>query len=286
MTISMPSLTRAPNGDHFARKVIPADVRDAYATAFGVRQEARFRLRGDAPEAEAKRAWAEWLAEVEGRIGRLRAAASGSPVALSKRELHDLAGRWYVWFVARHRDEPGSKDRWELASDEMRHLWEQARGGIGRPEEYDDFGDHEEQPISDRHRRAIQAKLTELAELPSFLASEGSTLVPAAMDVLLDDVLPREFRAALVTLMRLSDGVAEHDARETRGPLPAPAAPAPQRRQAGMRGRRSRHTLRSESPQTPRSTAGAPSSSTSTTTSRRKTLPSTPAMMRWHGRTR
>jgi hypothetical protein len=43
MTIKMTSLFRAPNGDWFARKMIPEDVREAYRAAFGVSQEARWR---------------------------------------------------------------------------------------------------------------------------------------------------------------------------------------------------------------------------------------------------
>ena len=43
MTIPMTSLTRANNGDWFARKAIPEAVRSAYKAAFGVSQEERFR---------------------------------------------------------------------------------------------------------------------------------------------------------------------------------------------------------------------------------------------------
>jgi hypothetical protein len=42
MTLLMPSLIRAPNGDHFSRKAIPSDVREAYAAAHGVKREALF----------------------------------------------------------------------------------------------------------------------------------------------------------------------------------------------------------------------------------------------------
>lgn len=59
MSILMPSLSRAKNGDYFSRKVIPADVRDAYQRAYGVRQEERFLLATDKPAGEAKLAFAE-----------------------------------------------------------------------------------------------------------------------------------------------------------------------------------------------------------------------------------
>jgi hypothetical protein len=70
----MPSLIRAPNGDHFSRKAIPSDVREAYGAAHGVKREALFRFPAGTPEAHAKEAYAEWLAEVEGRIAAFRAA--------------------------------------------------------------------------------------------------------------------------------------------------------------------------------------------------------------------
>jgi hypothetical protein len=99
MTISMPSLTRAPNGDHFSRKVIPSDVREEYGAAYGVKREAFFRRPAGISESHVKKAYAEWLAEVEGRIAALRAAKGGEPVTLSTRELHGLAERWYFWFT-------------------------------------------------------------------------------------------------------------------------------------------------------------------------------------------
>ena len=72
MTVTMTGLRRAKNGDWFSRKAIPDDVRDAY----GVRREERFRLSTDKSPGEAKAAFAEWLADIEGRIGALRAATN------------------------------------------------------------------------------------------------------------------------------------------------------------------------------------------------------------------
>jgi hypothetical protein len=41
--LKMTTLRRAPNGDYFSRRMIPADVRAAYKATFGLSQEARFR---------------------------------------------------------------------------------------------------------------------------------------------------------------------------------------------------------------------------------------------------
>ena len=65
----MPTLTHAKNGDWFSRKVIPADVRDAYQRAYGVRQEERFR-RSDLSPGIAKAEFGQWLADVESRARR------------------------------------------------------------------------------------------------------------------------------------------------------------------------------------------------------------------------
>lgn len=63
-------------------------------------------MSADKPPGEAKAAFAAWLADRESRIGALRAAATGKAPELSHRQLHDLvhdlAGRWYDWFVRHH----------------------------------------------------------------------------------------------------------------------------------------------------------------------------------------
>jgi integrase len=205
MTILMPTLGRAPNGDHFCRKVIPADVRAAYAAAYGVKHEERFRYSAGAPVAEAKRAWAEWLADVEGRIAALRSAAVGRPVTLSHRELHAIASRWYLWFTAQHEEEPGTFEQWQHTSDEMRDVWESGFSGTGDPER----GDEE---IGRGHRRRIRAKLTELSRIQTFLASEGLNISAESTEALLDGPLRAEFGAALTRLMRASRGDYRADA--------------------------------------------------------------------------
>ncbi len=204
MYLLMPALTRAPNGDHFSRKVIPPDIRDAYEHAYGVRQEARFRLAAEASPAEAARAHLEWITEVNARIGRLRAAVGGRPSMLSQRELHQLSSRWYAWFVAAHERDPGTAEQWDHAAEQLQDVREGA-GGIGHPDEPDD------QPIGSGHRRRIRAKLEELASVPSFLAADGTVLTSDSLGQFLDDALPADFGAALQRLRRLAEGRAGAD---------------------------------------------------------------------------
>ncbi|WP_210168270.1 hypothetical protein, partial [Aureimonas sp. Leaf454] len=106
MHVIMTSLRRAKNNDWFARKGIPADLRDSYAATFGVRQEERFRRPAALSPAQAKAAFADWLAEVEGRIARLQSLHDGTQQTLTARERRGLCGQWYTWFTRQHEDDP------------------------------------------------------------------------------------------------------------------------------------------------------------------------------------
>jgi hypothetical protein len=114
MTIQMTALRRAPNGDWFSRKAIPADVREAYRAAHGVSQEERFRRASSTPVERAKQELREWDATISGRITKLRAARRGEGQSLTQREAHALAGEWYLWFVAQHEDAPGTGEWWDF----------------------------------------------------------------------------------------------------------------------------------------------------------------------------
>ena len=72
MALQMTTLKHASNGDWIARKGIPADVRKAYSAAFHVAHEERFRRPRSLHPSRVKAEFAEWLAEVEGRIARIR----------------------------------------------------------------------------------------------------------------------------------------------------------------------------------------------------------------------
>ena len=101
MALRMVTLSRR-NGQWFARKGIPKDVRDEYARLYGVRREAHLKLPGDTPPAEAKIRNAEWTAEIETRIATIRAQRNGDGQPLTKVNAIALAGRWYRWFIKQH----------------------------------------------------------------------------------------------------------------------------------------------------------------------------------------
>jgi hypothetical protein len=68
VAVPMTSLSRATNGDWFARKGIPKDVRAAYKAAFGIAQEERFRRPGSLSTGAVKAELRDWDATVTGRF--------------------------------------------------------------------------------------------------------------------------------------------------------------------------------------------------------------------------
>lgn len=122
MALRMVALRRDPRtGAWKARKVIPEDVRAAYGKANETPT-----WPSSLKPAEAKAAFSTWLAEVEGRVERLRKIATATPVRLTHREIHALAGKWYQERVRIHEDDPGDVSGWEAALDQMEPLDEDA----------------------------------------------------------------------------------------------------------------------------------------------------------------
>lgn len=72
MAVPMTSLNRATNGDWFARKGIPKDVREAYKRAYRVSPLERFRGRGSLSPGAAKVEPRDWDATIMSRVEALR----------------------------------------------------------------------------------------------------------------------------------------------------------------------------------------------------------------------
>jgi hypothetical protein len=112
MPIRMAALNLSATGATKSRKAIPKDVRAEYKRLYGVSHEAILVVSAGTSKAQAKALDGRWLAEVETRIERIRAAAKGTGQPLTQRNALALSGRWYSWFVARHVDDPGSPEHW------------------------------------------------------------------------------------------------------------------------------------------------------------------------------
>lgn len=188
--IPMTSLSRAPNGDWFARKGIPADVRAEYKLAHGVSQEERFRRPAVLPVGRAKEALREWDMLVTGRIEALRARRRGEGVSLSLKEADGLAARWYGWFVERHEAtaEHSHPEAWETAIDTLRELTER-----------------EEHNPDDVTEGLIRSHVLHAGEVPAFLGAAGMNLSAVGLAVLLDR-MRGDLVAAYNSLSRRADG--------------------------------------------------------------------------------
>jgi integrase len=204
MAIRMAGLNRLKNGQLLARKVIPADVQDAYARLYGVRWEAQLKLPADTSKHEAKKSHGEWLAEVETRIAALRATARGEGQPLTRLNAIALAGRWYTWFVGQHEEDPGTPQHWRKLSDTL--VWDVLRPEA--PEEFDrnPKADPEWTWVKDPEVRAsVRPIIAEQARVATFLANEGLALDNHAhallVDAVADNLLP-----ALMLLERRAHG--------------------------------------------------------------------------------
>jgi hypothetical protein len=220
VAVPVTSLSRATNGDWFARKGIPKDVREAYKRAYGVSQEERFRRSGSLSTGAAKAELRDWDATVSGRIEALRAAARGEGRGLTHRETHGLAGQWYAWFVARHEDEPGEPARWDHLHEQLEDARSRLAGRtVGAPDEDD------EQPVSPAARRHVRATVTELGLVATFLGEHGLKLTQEATDDFLD-IVEGELDAVAYALKRRADGDYTPDPRIERHPEFKPASRA------------------------------------------------------------
>jgi integrase len=208
----MVSLKRAPNGDWFARKAVPSDLREAYRAAHGVAREELFRRQGSLSTDRAKQELREWDAAISSRISALRAAARGEGRSLTHREAHALAGDWYIWFVSENEDEPGEPDQWDFLLGELEDAYSRFAPldfGPGH-----DDGSWMQAPAV---RRTVHAVLTSRGDVERFLAVRSVTLNADARELLLDKV-EEEFIAALNLLRRRAEGDYGKDPRPERFP--------------------------------------------------------------------
>jgi integrase len=204
MALRMVALTRAADGRWFARKGIPADVREEYARLYGVRREAQLKLPADTERYEAKTQLGEWGAEIETRIATLRAKKNGAGQPLTRLNAIALAGRWYTWFVGLHESDPGPAKRWREMSDHL--VW-----NVIYPEAPESY---HENPKADPHwewqrepevREAVRPQVAELARVATFLASEGKALNANAYTLFVDAVSDN-LLLAITLLVRRADG--------------------------------------------------------------------------------
>lgn len=229
MALKMIALNRNKAGEWVARKVIPADVREAYKRHYGVKREALFKAPADTSKAQAKAQCAEWIAEVETRIATLRAAENGEGQPLTKLNAIALAGKWYLWFTRQHEDNPGPAKHWDDLTNYF--LWEVLHSHA--PEEY------HENPKADPHwewakepevREAVRPVVAELGRTASFLMSEGIALTPKANALFVDAVSDNLLLAFALLKQR---AIGDYSPDDTPHAFPA-YSESPQGQQSGL----------------------------------------------------
>lgn len=131
MRYAVVSLTRKKSGRWYARKVIPADVRERYG-----KREEKQTWPPALTEGQAKAELAAWLAPIEDRIAALRAHQTMATVTLTRRQSVKLAGEWYRSKVdaeePRFTEMPGV---WDWDADVLAILPEEGAEGLaeGKP---------------------------------------------------------------------------------------------------------------------------------------------------------
>ena len=200
MAFQMTKLSRSTTGAYVARKVIPKDIKSEYAARYGMAWEEKFYLGPAASEHEAKARFGEWLADIETRIGKLRAARQQAPEPLTRQNAYALAGRWYAWFIARHEKDIRTPGHWKALADTL--VWDVIRPHA--PEEY------ESRPNADRHwdwhynaevRTAIRPAIATEAQTTAFLIEQGISLTADANNLFVDAVADSLYSA----FVRLED---------------------------------------------------------------------------------
>lgn len=187
MALPMAALTRTSTGAYVARKVIPKDIRAEYAARYGNAWEEKFRLENGVSDHEARARYGEWLADIETRIGSLRATKKNGPQPLTRQRAYALAGRWYVWFIAKHERDLRTPAHWRTLADTL--IWD-----VIRPHAPDDY---EERPKNDPHwdwqatpqvRDEVRPAIAAEAQTSAFLVEQGLGLSPDATNLFLDAV--------------------------------------------------------------------------------------------------
>jgi hypothetical protein len=204
MASMMAALQRQKSGRFTARKVIPKDVRDEYARQYGMRWEEKLNIPSGCSPHEARARYGEWLAEIETRIGRLRAFKNGEGQPLTRRNAHALAGRWYTWFISRHEADLRTPKYWKSMSDHL--VWDVIHPHA--PDEYlrDTRADREWEWKSHPDVRAeVRPIIAQEAKTASFLMEQGIVLSTEATNLFLDAV-EDNLLAAYVRLEALARG--------------------------------------------------------------------------------
>jgi hypothetical protein len=195
------------------RKGIPKDVRADYERLYGQKWEAKLTLPAGTKPQEAKVRVSEFTATVESQIAAIRAAQRGEGQSLTQRQALALAGEWYIWYVARHEENPGPPDRWQGNWEGLLlHLEDYAPDWV-----IEEGSDDLEWTREPEVRAGVRPLIADECKTAQFLASKGVVLNTEAQAAFLDCVLD-EFMAAILLLQRRANKDYSPDTRPSEFP--------------------------------------------------------------------
>src|SRR5271169_3808546 len=154
-------LSPIKSGGWRARKRIPPDVQDAYATLYSVRWEERLTLEA-MPADRARLKHREWENEIDARIINIRAERKGDGQTLTPKQARALSGEWYRWFTERHLKRAMPAAYWE-------HFRERINGALR--DEVLPYAEHDNDEIDEILERSEAAR----ADIRPLIADLGET---------------------------------------------------------------------------------------------------------------
>jgi hypothetical protein len=193
--MATPRITKSGSIVH--RIGIPKDVRADYERLYGQRWEAKLTLPAGTKPQEAKVRISEFTATAETQIAAIRAAQRGEGQSLTQRQAFALAGEWYMWFVARHEENPGTVEHWQVMWDVLNDRLEDHAPDWVIEDGWRDLEWTKEPDV----RAGVRPLIADEAKTAQFLASKGVVLNTEAQAAFLDCVL-EEFMAAILLLER------------------------------------------------------------------------------------
>jgi integrase len=200
----VPKLVQTSAGGWFARKRLPKDVQGSYASVWGVRHEAFFRV-GPMPRTTALVRFQTWLAEIANRIEAIRAEHRGEGRVLSPKDARALSGEWYTWYITVSTTENEPEDWWWHQLEELHDYCRQAIAtSRGHPWHQDiDPADVWQSPASaDR----VLAFVSDTAKTAQFLHSKQLALDGASKRAFLQWIAKVDLEMAYAALARQAAG--------------------------------------------------------------------------------
>lgn len=173
--VAMPDLHQRTRGTYTSRIKIPRDVAADYARTFGQGWSVKTSWKG-LTEAQAREKHAQWVNMIQARFTALRAARNGQQRTLDHRELHALAGLWYVEYMDQYESQPAPVESYD--------------GELSAFEDDEDLSG---------------AGFATEAKADAWLLDHGHALTPESREAFLDVVRPL-YVEALTTLAKRAQG--------------------------------------------------------------------------------